>query len=56
VKRLNRKSMLIPQFGGQDDFVQVAGFQRGFVCTKAQMDRFVEGYSKPRYASMHRVR
>lgn len=51
VKRLNRKSMLVPQFGGQDELVQVAGFQRGFVWSKAQMDRFIEslllGYPVP---------
>lgn len=51
VKRLNRKSMLIPQFGGHDELVQVPGFQRGFVWSKAQMDRFIEslllGYPVP---------
>jgi len=51
VKRLNRKSMLVPQFGGQDVLVQVPGFQRGFVWSKAQMDRFIEslllGYPVP---------
>ena len=51
VNRLNRKSMLVPQFGGQDELVQVPGFQRGFVWSKAQMDRFIEslllGYPVP---------
>jgi len=51
VKRLDRKSMLVPKFGGQDELVQVPGFQRGFVWSKAQMDRFVEslllGYPVP---------
>lgn len=51
VKRLNRKSMLVPQFGGQDALVQVPGFQRGFVWSKAQMDKFIEslllGYPVP---------
>ncbi|MHA7132892.1 DUF262 domain-containing protein [Oerskovia turbata] len=51
VKRLDRKSMLVPQFGGQDELVQVPGFQRGFVWSKSQMDRFVEslllGYPVP---------
>jgi hypothetical protein len=42
VTRLNRKSMLVPQFGGQDELVQVPGFQRGFVGSRAQMDRFIE--------------
>lgn len=51
VKRMNRGSMLIPQFGGQDERVTTAGFQRGFVWTKGQMDRFIEslllGYPVP---------
>lgn len=51
VKRLDRKSMLVPQFGGTDNLVQVPGFQRGFVWSKAQMDRFIEslllGYPVP---------
>lgn len=51
VKRLNRNSMVVPQFGGNDDVVQVPGFQRGFVWSKVQMDRFIEslllGYPVP---------
>lgn len=51
VKRLNRRSMIVPQFGGRDDLVQVPGFQRGFVWSKVQMDRFIEslllGYPVP---------
>ncbi|MGW6445172.1 DUF262 domain-containing protein [Lentzea sp. NPDC055074] len=51
VKRLDRKSMLVPQFGGKEELVQVPGFQRGFVWSKAQMDRFIEslllGYPVP---------
>lgn len=51
VKRLDRKSMLVPQFGGQDHLIQMPGFQRGFVWSKAQMDRFIEslllGYPVP---------
>ncbi|KXO90460.1 DUF262 domain-containing protein [Tsukamurella pseudospumae] len=51
VKRINRKSMLVPQFGGADELVQVPGFQRGFVWSKAQMDKFIEslllGYPVP---------
>jgi hypothetical protein len=51
VKRLNRGSMLVPQFSGHDVLVQVPGFQRGFVWSKAQMDRFIEslllGYPVP---------
>lgn len=51
VSRLQRESMLIPQFGGTDGRITTAGFQRGFVWTKAQMDRFIEslllGYPVP---------
>lgn len=51
VKRLERGQMLIPQFGGSDDRITTAGFQRGFVWNKAQMDRFIEslllGYPVP---------
>ena len=51
VTRLNRESMLIPRFGGMDNRVNTAGFQRGFVWNKAQMDRFIEslllGYPVP---------
>lgn len=51
VTRLNRESMLIPRFGGRDNRVRTAGFQRGFVWNKAQMDRFIEslllGYPVP---------
>lgn len=51
VSRLQRESMLIPQFGGADERIKTAGFQRGFVWTKAQMDRFIEslllGYPVP---------
>lgn len=51
VKRLNRKSMLVPQFGSSEEHVKVPGFQRGFVWSKAQMDKFIEslllGYPVP---------
>lgn len=51
VKRMDRGSMLVPSFGGSDNRVQVTGFQRGFVWSKAQMDRFIEslllGYPVP---------
>ncbi|MEJ5929170.1 DUF262 domain-containing protein [Corynebacterium sp. H128] len=51
VKRLERGTMLIPQFGTPDDKVQSALFQRKFVWTKKQMDRFIEslllGYPVP---------
>lgn len=51
VGRLQKESMLVPQFGGTDQRISTAGFQRGFVWTKAQMDRFIEslllGYPVP---------
>jgi len=51
VSRLQKESMLVPQFGGNDQRISTAGFQRGFVWTKAQMDRFIEslllGYPVP---------
>lgn len=51
VQRLNRGSMLVPSFGFDDPRITTAGFQRGFVWSKAQMDRFVEslllGYPVP---------
>lgn len=43
--------MLVPQFGHNDDRIGTAGFQRNFVWTKPQMDRFIEsillGYPIP---------
>jgi hypothetical protein len=43
--------MLVPSFGHEDDRISSAGFQRGFVWSKAQMDRFIEslllGYPIP---------
>lgn len=42
VLRLERGSMLIPTYGIDDERVETDGFQRGFVWTKAQMDRFIE--------------
>ncbi len=43
--------MLIPNYGNDDPRIVTAGFQRGFVWTKAQMDRFIEslllGYPIP---------
>lgn len=51
VKRLQSGSMLVPQFRNTDERVRTAGFQRGFVWTKAQMDKFIEslllGYPIP---------
>lgn len=51
VARLEKKSLLIPSFGTDDERITTAGFQRGFVWNKAQMDRFIEslllGYPVP---------
>ncbi|MDN5686265.1 MAG: DUF262 domain-containing protein [Brachybacterium sp.] len=51
VSRMNSGAMVIPKFGGNDERVNIAGFQRGFVWSKAQMDRFIEslllGYPIP---------
>lgn len=51
VKRIDRGSMRIPQFGLGDEKIRVDGFQRGFVWSKAQMDKFIEslllGYPVP---------
>jgi hypothetical protein len=51
VRRLNRGDMLVPQFGHNDDRIATAGFQRNFVWSKPQMDRFIEslllGYPIP---------
>lgn len=51
VRRLTSEAMLVPQLGSIDDRVDTAQFQRGFVWTKKQMDRFVEslllGYPVP---------
>ncbi|NMM23997.1 MAG: DUF262 domain-containing protein [Phycicoccus sp.] len=51
VQRLQRGSMQIPSYGLDDPSIVTAGFQRGFVWTKSQMDRFIEslllGYPIP---------
>lgn len=51
VRRLTQKAMLIPQFGKHDAQIETAGFQRGFVWSRAQMDKFIEslllGYPVP---------
>lgn len=51
VRRLNRRDILIPQFGHADEDIVTPGFQRGFVWKKPQMDRFIEsmllGYPIP---------
>lgn len=51
VRRLNAESMLIPRLGTEDERVDTAGFQRGFIWNRGQMDRFIEslllGYPVP---------
>jgi hypothetical protein len=51
VRRLEKKVILIPTFGHDDERISSAGFQRSFVWTKPQMDRFIEslllGYPTP---------
>ncbi|MDQ0726051.1 DUF262 domain-containing protein [Microbacterium sp. W4I20] len=42
VRRLDRKDIVIPSFGHGDDEVELASFQRSFVWTRPQMDRFIE--------------
>ncbi len=51
VRRLNKSDILVPTFGHEDQRITSAGFQRGFVWTRPQMDRFIEslllGYPIP---------
>ncbi|MBX3100568.1 MAG: DUF262 domain-containing protein [Salinibacterium sp.] len=51
VRRLNKNDIVIPTFGNEDETIETAGFQRGFVWTRKQMDRFIEslllGYPIP---------
>ena len=51
VRRMNKDDILIPTFGHDDDRITSAGFQRSFVWTRPQMDRFIEslllGYPIP---------
>lgn len=42
VRRLDRGDIVIPNFGHTDDQLELAGFQRGFVWRRPQMDRFIE--------------
>lgn len=42
VRRLNRQDIVIPSFGHGDEEVELAAFQRSFVWTRPQMDRFIE--------------
>ncbi len=51
VRRLRSEDILIPTFGHRDERISSAGFQRSFVWTRPQMDRFIEslllGYPVP---------
>jgi hypothetical protein len=51
VRRLNKEDILIPTFGHSDERISSAGFQRSFVWSRPQMDRFIEslllGYPIP---------
>jgi hypothetical protein len=52
VRRLNRGDVVVPTFGHNDELpIETARFQRGFVWTRPQMDRFIEslllGYPIP---------
>jgi hypothetical protein len=51
VRRLTNEDILIPTFGHEDDRIGAAGFQRSFVWSRSQMDRFIEslllGYPIP---------
>lgn len=43
VRRLNRGDVIVPTFGHKRDLpIETARFQRGFVWTRPQMDRFIE--------------
>lgn len=42
VRRLGRGDIIVPNFGHGDDTLELAGFQRGFVWRRPQMDRFIE--------------
>lgn len=42
VRRLERGDIVIPNFGHGDPSLELAGFQRGFVWRKPQMDKFIE--------------
>ncbi|MGA4668811.1 DUF262 domain-containing protein [Propionibacteriaceae bacterium Y1923] len=42
VRRINKGDIVVPQFGQVDPSLETAGFQRGFVWNRRQMDRFIE--------------
>jgi len=51
IKRLISRDILVPTFGHDDEDIEAAGFQRGFVWRRPQMDKFIEsillGYPIP---------
>lgn len=51
VRRYERGDIVVPNFGHDDDDLELAQFQRGFVWRRGQMDRFIEslllGYPIP---------
>jgi len=51
IRRLQNEDILIPSFGHEDTRIDAAGFQRGFVWNRPQMDKFIEsillGYPIP---------
>lgn len=51
VRRLEKRDILIPTFGHNDESIQAEGFQRAFVWRRPQMDKFIEsillGYPVP---------
>lgn len=51
VRRMQDGDIKVPQFGRADPDIETEGFQRGFVWSKKQMDRFIEslllGYPVP---------
>lgn len=42
VRRLVRGDIVVPTFGGEDESLETAGFQRSFVWKRPQMDKFIE--------------
>lgn len=51
VRRLQKGDILVPQFSSNDENIETEGFQRNFVWTKLQQERFIEsilfGYPIP---------
>lgn len=42
VKRMSNGDIAVPTFGNDDEFDDIRGFQRRYIWTKAQKDRFIE--------------